>query len=189
MFDLNGEDFAEREIKGIFNAGVAGKTDNIIIKEVYKKKMEDREGSPDFKIIFADTDNQEINIGFWKKSSNEKLDISRALHVARAIVGKDYKFPAANDYKDALEKLMKIIAKESKDKLFNLYTNYGTEKYPKKFLTVRYFDFIEAADFDGNSKLFKKKDDLLENIVSDDKPKASSNEDDTNEDDNDDWLN
>ena len=193
MFDLNGEDFQEREIKGIFNAGNAGKAENIKIKEVIKKQVDDAPGAPDYKVIFADVDDQVINVGFWKEPKNEKVEVSRALHIARAVLGKDYKFPAVKDCADALNKLMKLVSKESKGKLFNLYTNYGTEAYPKKYLTVRYFDFLEPADFEGNSKLFKKKDDLLESVFQDessDTPSPSSDiSPDTPEDDNDDWLN
>lgn len=198
MFDLNGEDFQEKEIKGIFNAGVAGKAENIQIKEVIKKQVDDAPGGPDYKVIFEDSDGQVINIGFWKEPKNEKVEVSRALHVARAVLGKDYKFPAVSGCADAINKLMKLVAKECKGKLFNLYTNYGTENYPKKYLTVRYFDFIEPADFEGNSKLFKKKDDLLESILKDD---ASTNTHSTtsdegvtpdapgSDDDDDSWLN
>lgn len=196
MFDLNGDDFQEKELKGIFNTGKAGKAENIKIKEVIKKQVDDAPGGPDYKVIFEDSDGQVINVGFWKEPKNEKVEVSRALHVARAVVGKDYKFPAVNDCADAINKILKIVAKEFKGKLFNLYTNYGTEGYPKKYLTVRYFDFIEPADFEGNSKLFKKKDDLLEQLKEDGDDKPSHNSDikaDTPIDggvgnDDDDWL-
>lgn len=177
MFDLNGGEYAEKEIKGIFNSGVAGKTENIKIKEVTKKQVDDAPGGPDYKVIFEDTDGQVINVGFWKQPKNEKVEVSRALHIARAVMGKDHKFPAVSSCEDAINKILQIIAKGSKDKLFNIYTNYGTDAYPKKYLTVRYFDFIEAADFEGNTRLFKKKDDLLSAPVAEDAPSPNPSAD------------
>lgn len=171
MFDLNGADFQEREVKRIFNDGKGGKVKNVIISKVEKKSVEDDANAPDYKIFFEDENGSDINIGFWKEAKDDagaKRELGRLLHIARAVLGKDYKFPPVSSYTEGVNVLAKLIKDNFKEKSFNLFVSYGNENYPKKFLTIRYFDFLEPADTpDALSKLFVKKNDLLE-VLEDD---------------------
>lgn len=171
MFDLNGEDFKEREIKRVFNDGNGGKVSNVIISKVEKKTLDDDANAPDYKIYFEDNQGAEINIGFWKEAKDDagaKRELSRLLHIARAVLGSDYKFPAVASYTEGVNVLSKLIKDNAQGKQFNIFVAYGTEGYPKKYLTIRYFDFIEPADTpQSESRLFTKKSDLLEPITDD----------------------
>jgi hypothetical protein len=193
MFDLNGGEFQEKEVKGIFNGGVAGKTDGVTISGIDKKQVDDAPGGPDYKIYVSDADGHVVNVGFWKAPKNEKIEVQRALHIARAVLGRDYKFPSVNSCAEAIDMLMKLIKQNMAGKTFNVFTTYGNVDYPSQYLGLRYFDFIENAETAGtNTKLFKKKNDLLEKITEDnivDSTKAStSTTSDDSDLDSDDWV-
>lgn len=168
MFDLNGEDFQEKEVKGIFNGGEAGKVTNVKINDVEKKSIDGAPGAPDYKVYFEDENGQLINVGFWKSPKNEKIEVQRALHIARAVLGKDYKFPTVNSCEEAIDSLMKLIKQNFKDKSFNVFVCYGNVDYPSKYLGLRYFDFVETSDTpDSMSKLFTRKNDQMTRIEED----------------------
>ncbi len=176
MFDLNGEDFQEREVKAIFNNAKAGKVDGVTIKGVDKKPMDGAPGAPDYNVVIADGIS-EIRVGFWKEPKNAKVELGRALSIARALVGKDFVFPKATDETAAaaLDVIMKVIRDNISAKLFNVFVNYGTAGYPKQYLTIRYFDFIEPADIpEANTRLRVKPDDLLEKVSADAPAQAST---------------
>jgi hypothetical protein len=166
MFDLNGEDFQEKVVK-FFNNGVAGKVDNTVIK-VEKKTIEEADNVPDYRVVFADSNGATVNAPFYYNDKNEKVLVSRALHVARAVMGKDYKFPTVNTSKEAVDSLMKLIRDNAGTTKFSTFVNYGTIGYANKYLKVRYFDFIElSGTSDADTRLFTKKDDLLTRLTED----------------------
>lgn len=171
MFDLNGADFKEREVKRVFNNGKGGKVKNVIISKIEKKSVEDDVNAPDYKIFFEDENGSDINLGFWKEAKDDagaKRELGRLLHIARAVLGADYKFPPVASYTEGVNVLSKLVKDNFKGKVFNLFVSYGNENYPKKFLTIRYFDFLESADTEEVlSKLFVKKNDLLEPLEDD----------------------
>lgn len=171
--DLNSSEFATKEIK-VFNNGDAGKVKNVEVK-VEKRKVDEPETHPDYKLIFTDENGGAVNMGvyYWKDNAqktdeqnakNKGFFIQRLLSVAKSLLGNDFKFPAVKGADDAVNVIMTLIAKESKagNNKLNLFTAYGTELYPKKFLTVRFFDFVEAASTpDGASRLKPKRDDVM----------------------------
>ena len=171
MFDLNGEDFQEKEVKRIFNNGNGGKVNNVTISKVEKKQIGEAPAAPDYRIFFADEGGAEVNIGFWREAKDDtsaKRELGRLVHIARAVLGKDYVFPSIGSYTEGVDTLSKLIATNSSGKAFNLFVAYGNEGYPKKYLTIRYFDFIETADTpESESRLFVKKNDLLSPITED----------------------
>lgn len=177
MIDLNGVDFAEKVVK-VFNNGVGGKVDNVTIK-VEKKSLDGHVNAPDFNVVFTDSEGASASAGFYYEG-NEQILISRALHVGRAVLGADYKFPAAETAKDALNKIMTLVKDNGEGKLFNTFCTYGNANYkPSQYLNIRFFDFIEPADVE-NTRLRVKNGDLLEKVAQDApaKPTATAGGDD-----------
>jgi len=171
MFDLNGKDF---QTKTIFNNGKAGLVRNV---EISIEEKQGEGNTPDYKLIVTD-ELGSINSGFYYITPNpqksqeenerwEKLMVGRVLHIAKAVVGDDYTFPSISSSKEAYDVLFKIIKENSANKKFNIYTNYGTTNRPSKYLSIRFFNFIEPAN-DGSSTVLKASNsDLLEQVQPD----------------------
>lgn len=170
MFDLNGKEFQGNTI---FNGGVAGLVKNV---EISIDKKEGEGNTPDYKLVVTDGSSS-INSGFYYVTPNpaksdednakySRQQVSRVLHVARAVLGKDYQFPAVSGAKEAYDVLFKLIADNCKGKKFNVYATYGTDNRPSKYLGLRYFNFIEPAE-NAVSTLRMGKTDLLEKLEED----------------------
>jgi len=162
MIDLNGNDFAGGNT--IFNDGVAGTVRNVEIK-VEKRGNDVPETYPDFKVEVTDANGGKINQGFYYFTPNPQSDadynkkretqeVSRVLHLAKAVMGSDYTFPAVNSAREAYDVLFKLVADNSAGKKFNVFTTYGTISRPNKkgFMGLRYFNFIEPS---GESTRFR----------------------------------
>lgn len=171
MIDLNSKQFDS--VSKIFNDGNAGKVDNVTLA-VEKKKAGDNEKAPDYKLLVTDEAGNSINAGFYYPTkdpaktdeANQKyanMQVSRVVHIARAVVGKDYDFPAVKSVKEAYDTLFKIIGDEAGDKKFSVFVTYGSKTYAKKYLELRFFNFIEPAGTTP-SRLKAQDSDLLERI-------------------------
>jgi hypothetical protein len=69
MYNLNDSNFDAKQGVAIFNDGKAGLVDNVSVS-VYKKKPEDKENAPDYKLVFKDV---QLLIGMLSKLLNIKL--------------------------------------------------------------------------------------------------------------------
>lgn len=133
----------------IFNDGIAGKVNNVSVS-IVKKQASDNANSPDYKIFYKDGKG-EVNDGIYypqESDTNPGFALQRLIHVLNAVdpatVGVE--MPTFPDYKTATDYLMKAIhAGASKGGKVNVFVNYGTEGYPKAYLTVRKINFIEHA--------------------------------------------
>lgn len=181
MFDLNDK----KEFNtgtSVFNNGVAGLVKNVDIT-VERKGENDHPNSPDYKVIVSD-DKGSINKGFYYPTKNErktdednerlaKMHVNRVITIARALVGDDYELPEIEEKEDvykaskeAFDKLFALIKEKSKDAKVNVYATYGTVSNPERYMTLRFFDFIESADKES-STLFVKGSDLMKRIEPD----------------------
>lgn len=175
MFNLNDTS----EFSGgnpVFNAGQAGLVKGVELS-VEKKQPSDAENAPDYKLLVSDG-NASINDGFYynpkghesmaedELNRKHKLQISRVRSVAVAVMGQDYEFPEVTSAKEAIDVMFKLIRDNAGDKKFNVYTTYGTVGYPKQYLQLRYFDFIEPSEMDG-ATLRPKSADLLKRVEAD----------------------
>lgn len=148
MFDLNGDDFKSQSV-AIFNNGVAGKVENVSIK-VDKKKADDADNAPDYKIIYSDAIGS-VNMGIYYPTSESteqqvKLTVGKVLAIARAVMGEDYVFPDVSSAQEAIDLCMKLVNKAQETAKVNIFVTYGTQGSPKGYLGVyKNFDFIEAA--------------------------------------------
>jgi len=183
-FDLNAGEFNNNGTGTIFNNGVAGKVDNVLI-DVQKRQADEPDNSPDYKVFFTDDNGSQINMGLYYFSRNEgfddarnasleKLSISRAVSIAKSVVPAEFEFPKVDNSKEAIDVLMKITKEHSAGKRVNVFATYGTVKAPKKYLGVyKNFDFIEAAGTNPSrlratvNPNKPEYNDVLENIVAD----------------------
>ena len=172
--DLNGKDFEGGT--AIFNGGNAGLAKDVTIS-VAKRKVDEPENYPNYKLIVKDSDGLEISQGFYYFTPNPQKDeahnekratqeVSRVLHLARAVMGADYDFPAdIASVEQAYDVLFALVKDNAEGKKFNVFTTYGTTMRPSKYLGVRYFDYIEPAG--ENSRLSVKRTDNMERVVAD----------------------
>ena len=176
MFDLNGKDFQETSI---FNNGKAGLVKDVTISVELRGPSEPETYAP-YRLVVADSTGAVVKGWFNYPTDNEqktkeqneaaaKREVSRVLHIARAVMGADYKFPAIKTAKEALDVLFKLVGDNAGSKKYNVFVTYGTKSYPNKkgYLNLRYFNFIEDAST-GVSKLRASDADLLERVVADD---------------------
>lgn len=172
MIDLNGKEF---EGTAIFNSGNAGRADNVTIS-VVKRKVDEPENYPDYKLIAKDESAAEISQGFYvykpqpgktdeQNKTRENQELSRLIHLGRAVMGAEYEFPSVNSTQEAYDVIFKLITDNAPGKQFNIFVTYGTTRKPSKYLGIRYFDFIEAIG--GFSRLKTKNSDSMERVVPD----------------------
>tara|TARA_R110000850_G_scaffold104155_11_gene214449 strand:- start:2043 stop:2624 length:582 start_codon:yes stop_codon:yes gene_type:complete len=183
MFDLNGKEFKGTSI---FNGGIAGKVDDVTIS-VEKKKDDEPDTYPAYKVVIEDNAGGKINSGFYYFTPNssksdednsklERLQVGRVLHIARAVMGNDYSFPNVTTSKEAFDTLFKLVSDNAGGGKYNVFATYGTTSYPNKkgYLSLRYFNFIEnAASPSGTLKAGPA--DLLEKIAPSEPVTTSSN--------------
>ena len=189
MFDLNEKKFAGSTI---FNNGAAGLAKGVEIS-VEKRSIEEPDTYPIYKLIATDSSGAKVNHGFYyfkpdpqksdeQNQKNEVLQVGRVVHAAKAVMGADYEFPKVGSSKEAYDVLFKLINDNAGAKKYNIFVNYGTKGYPKKYLTFRFFDFLEAEDAPNPRVQATKPDDLMERIEQDapqsggldSKPKSTS---------------
>lgn len=194
--DLNGREF---EGTTIFNGGNAGLVKDVTIT-VTKRQVDEPENYPDYKLVVKDTSNAEVSQGFYYFTPNPQKDeaynekratqeVSRVLHLARAVMGRDYNFPTdISTVKEAYDVLFSLVKDNAEGKKFNVFVTYGTTQRPSKFLGLRYFDYIEIAG--DSSRLVVKRADNMERVVADSPmaPEATSNIMPTPEKKSEDWL-
>ena len=174
MFDLN----TMGGSPVIFNGGNTGLAKNVKITEVQRKTAEDGDNHPDYKVIISDSANATINAGFYIPAADatedaQQREVGRVLHIAKAVLGADYQFPAVTSAKEAFDVLFGLIRDNAANKLLNVYVTYGTKTHPKKYLNLRYFEFIEDAA-NTPSRLRDKAVDLLERPTPDEPTEVKS---------------
>jgi len=170
MINLNGNEFAGTT--AIFNNGEAGVAKNVEIK-IEPRAASEPETYPDYKLIVTDSAGASINQGFYHYVNNDNQDaeynskrqnqeISRVLHIAKAVMGNDYTFPQVNSPREAVNMLFKLILENAPGKKFNVFVTYGTNIRPNKkgYIGLRYFNFIEPAT--ENSRFRVSATDLME---------------------------
>ena len=157
MINLNeiSQDNSSNEEVVIFNGGDAGRVKNVRV-EVKRKTSEDSPNSPDFKIFYVDDNGGKVNDGIYypddSGKGNPKFALSRLVQLLHSInpslVGKE--LPEFQEYKEAVDFLMKQIAEASRTGRVNVFVNYGTKGYPSQYLRVRKINFVENISVSDN---------------------------------------
>ena len=154
MIDLNGKEFAGSNA-AVFNDGEVGLVKNVSIS--IDKKSDDS-NLPDYKLVVTDDKGASINQGFYYFTPNTTAsdeyntkrwnqELSRVVHLARAVMGPDYVLPKVDTQKEAYDAIFKIVHDNAGSRLFNIFATYGTISRPNKkgYMGLRYFNFIEPA--------------------------------------------
>jgi hypothetical protein len=146
MINLNDASFDAKEGAAIFNDGKAGIAENVTLS-ISKKKPEDKEGSPDYKLSFTDAAGGSCNSSFWyveKATEYSTIDEQVAKqgkvmkHVIHAIYGNTYQFPSFNSAREMLDGCMKIIRDGlAQGPKFRVFANYGTTSSVKNYIQPR----------------------------------------------------
>lgn len=153
--DLNSESFDAKEGKVVFNGGEAGIAEPVTVS-LEKKKPEDKEKSPDYKVNFTDATGAICNTSFWyvtEATSFNSIDELIAKqgkvlkHLAHAILGDQFTFLSFDSAQSMLDGVMKLIREGlPKAGQFRIFANYGTKEYSKKFIQPRsWVPFIESV--------------------------------------------
>jgi hypothetical protein len=146
MINLNDSAFDAKQGTAIFNDGVAGVVDNVAIS-VNKRKPEDKENSPEYKLTFTDNKGAACNTSFWyvdkatqyqTVEDQVKKQGTVLKHILHAIYGSDYQLPSFNTAKEMLDGCMKLIREGLASGLkFRIFANYGSTQSVKNYIQPR----------------------------------------------------
>ena len=139
--NLNDAQFAEKPSVKIFNGGVAGVVNGVRVR-IEKKKADESEKSPKYKIILKDEYDAEMNKGYGfiaKDIDKDYSDKAKGFFVKemRHLCGLfGVKFP---DTVETYNELLDVVMKSCHDKgeiVANVAVSYGMQDYPKGFLEI-----------------------------------------------------
>lgn len=153
MINLNDTSFDAKEGSVIFNNGNAGVAENVAMS-VVKRKPEDKENAPEYKLVFTDENGGACNSSFWyvekatayaSVEDQIKKQGTVLKHVIHSIYGGNYQLPSFNSAKEMLDGCMKIIrdglASAGK---FRVFANYGSTQSVKNYIQPRsWVPFVE----------------------------------------------
>lgn len=181
MYNLNDSGFdAASGNAVIFNGGVAGLVNDVKMS-VYKKKPDDKENAPDYKVTFTDDNGGECSTSYWYVTKDTQYNTvdeqvrrqgKSMKHIIHAIYGADYEIPVnATNAKELLDQSMKCI----KDGLatagkFRIFATYGTLNATKQYIQPRsWVPFVESMSVDRSQTRLKLAPtvDAMERIVKD----------------------
>jgi len=148
MINLNDEQIDQKEGGSviIFNKGVAGVVDNVTLS-LTKKKKDDHEKAPDYKLNFTDGEGGVTNTSFYYVTEDTQyatvdqqvVKQGKILkHVIHAAISPNFAIPEFSTPKEMLDGVMKAIKENCPaGSKFRVFANYGTNDYPKKFIQPR----------------------------------------------------
>jgi hypothetical protein len=179
MIDLNAKSFDSKEVI-IFNGGKAGICENCAAR-VEEKKVDDKVGTPNIKIIFTDPNKGEVNRGEWDVSNATDPDKAltslgvTAKHIFHTVYGPAYVIPPFKDDIDILNGIRNAINSNPGSR-YRVAVDYGSEDYPKKYLSVKKFaPFMENMLVPKEeTKLFLSRKALMKSIEPDSEPEAAA---------------
>lgn len=165
MINLNDNSLLENQGVSIFNAGNAGRVENVKVT-IEPKAKDDESKSPDAKIFFEDSMGK-CNMGYYFSSKNEMYDeeknaknaqnkIIQLLSLAKAMVADDFVFPdVAGMSNNDIEKVLLGVIKKHEGATVNVFVAYGGGNYPSKYLVPRMFNYVEKASVSATDSKLK----------------------------------
>ena len=188
MINLNDASFdAKTSDVVIFNNGDAGLVENVTMT-VAKRKPEDKENAPEYKLTFTDANGGSCNTSFWyvdKATAYATVDEQIVKqgkilkHILHAVYGADYQLPSFQDAKGMLDGCMKLIREGAGSGKFRIFANYGTPEYPKQYIQPRsWVPFVESMGVSlAETRLVAGKNDNLVRITPDSNETATAKAD------------
>ena len=165
MINLNDNAFDAKEGTAVFNNGVAGVVNDVTLK-VERKKPEDKETAPDFKLTFTDANGGTCNTSFWYiKEATSYATIEEQIqkqgkvlkHILHAIYGKDFQLPSFQNATEMLNGCMKLAHEGLPNAgKFRVFANYGTTSSVKQYIQPRsWVPFLETMSTPLESTVLK----------------------------------
>ena len=167
MYNLNDNGFDAKQGVTIFNGGVAGLVNDVKMS-VYKKKPEDKENAPDYKITFTDSNGGECSSSYWYVTKDTQYNTvedqinkqgKSMKHVIHAIYGPSFTIPVnATNGKELLDQSMKCIKDglDSGPSKYRMFATYGTLNSTKQYIQPRsWVPFVENVSVDEASTRLK----------------------------------
>lgn len=153
MINLNDSAFDAKAGVAIFNDGKAGVVENVLLT-VNKKKPEDKQGSPEYKLTFTDEAGATCNSSFWyveqatayaTVEDQIKKQGTVMKHILHAIYGADYQLPNFQSAKEMLDGCMKLVREgAAAGHKFRMFANYGSTQSVKNYIQPRsWVPFVE----------------------------------------------
>jgi len=196
MINLNDSSYDAGTSAVIFNGGKAGIVNNVTIS-IEKKKADDKEQAPDYKLVFTDANGGSCNTSFWYVTADtqyanmkeQTLKQGKILkHIIHAIYGSEFQIPVVKTPKELLDTCMKLIRDGLASGLkFRVFANYGTAQYTKKYIQPRsWVPFMEPMTvLEEESRL--KQGDLDAMVRLEEDSPVSVSEKSSSSTDDDDW--
>lgn len=196
--NLNDDSFNASEGVAIFNKGKAGITENVTVT-LEKKKADDKEFAPDYKIVYTDVDGGVCNTPLWYVTKETEWNSVEELiqkqgkilkHLLHCALGPNAKLPVVNSAQAMLDEAMKML-RTALPKLgtVRIFANYGTDEHRKKFIQPRsWVPFIEASNVPLDETVLKKSDiDGMSRLVEDEDKPSEPSAGAKSSDDDEDW--
>jgi len=184
MINLNDEGFDQKQTTfKPFNAGIAGLVENVTMS-MSKKKKEEHEKAPDYKIVFTDEDGAICNTSLYyitedtQYATKDQQVVKQGKilkHLLHAVISPTFKFPAFETEKAMLDGCMKALKDSATPGVkYRIFTNFGVKSSPKQFAQPRsWVPFIETMDV-VESRLTLSDLDAMERLAPDnDGPKKT----------------
>lgn len=173
MINLNSEEFVS-SVKPIFNNGIGGEVKGVSVS-VEKRKPEDPDNAPNFKIFFTDKNGASVNLGIYypteETSSKNKLIAQQLADIVRSVTTDSFQFPTFSSYTELINYCVKTIHENASGKLVDVIATYGTKGYPKKYIGMyKIYNFIQSSGSNPSKLRIAKNpnrpeyDDLLEPV-------------------------
>ena len=182
MYNLNDNAFDAKEVSAIFNDGKAGLVENVTIN-ISKKKAEDKENAPDYKLTFKDANGAEVSSSYWYvKEATAYATVEELVkkqgtamkHIIHAIYGKGFQIPVnATTPEQLLDQSMKVIRDgitANPATTYRVFATYGTLTSTKEYIQPRsWVPFIENMEMPIEDTVLKvsPKVDAIERPVKD----------------------
>lgn len=154
--NLNDDSYNAKEGVAIFNGGNAGVAENVTLT-IEKRKADEKDTAPEYKVVFTDESGASCNIPFWYITEDTKYDtVDQQIikkgkvfkHLIHAMYGPDYTIPNFKNAKELLDGIMKLLREGSASAgKFRVFVNYGTKEHSKKFIQPRsWVPFMESMN-------------------------------------------
>lgn len=150
FFDLNNTSFDTI----VFNNANAGKVENV---KLSVERREPGTNKPHVQLVFQEANGSKVNSGIFINDKDATMSeedyntylknrvVRRIYEAAKAVIPENYVFPPTNNLTETVDVLIDTINQFAPENPVNVYVTYGTKERPSKWLSPRFFNFIEKA--------------------------------------------